>query len=61
MIGLVNSAQTYWGLEIDIMQMTPRASCTHLDFRGLVLAGAALIVVVLILVSLFELLEFLKN
>jgi hypothetical protein len=36
MMGFVNKAQTYCGLEIDIMQITPRANCTHLDFRGLV-------------------------
>jgi hypothetical protein len=44
MMGLVNKAQTYCGLEIDIMQMTPRANCTHFDFKGLLLAGAPLIV-----------------
>lgn len=29
-IGSVNSVQTYCGLEMAIMQMTPAASCTHL-------------------------------
>jgi hypothetical protein len=38
MMGLVSKAQTYCGLEIDIMQMTPKASWTHFDFKGFVLS-----------------------
>jgi len=37
-IGLVNSVQTYCGLEIAIMQIRPSPSCTH---RALAIGKAA--------------------
>ena len=51
MMGFVNKAHTYCGLEMDIMQMTPKANCTHFDFRGFLLVFSAPITAEVISIS----------